>query len=242
MYIRNTKTQWPEPQCRLLYLKENSCKLAFYAGKLGSTMTTRTFKSIRILVQLFTLIVIPNNLLLFMIREFYYYFMDVEIKIMSNSVYSLNYLYTATATVCLMLAFFGSCCINSKVRLYMKVFMFWDLVAIFFMLVAFLFTSFSYGQLFNTRYAESEKNLAVQSLINLNLGCDSGSHDLCKNLFLDAKKKCSFIYLTSLSISIFCFIVIFVLTRIGSKVKMSNETVPVPHIKEYDRVGFPSAS
>lgn len=210
-------------------------------------MSTNKFKAIRVLVQMFTLLLLITNILLLAVRCFFYRFMSVDEKLSGKSMFYLSLFYVTTGIINMILSFFGACCINSKIKFYMKMFLFCDFIVICFMAVSLLYLGVFYTLSFDQNYAKSIfRTSNIYYYMRAVLDCsDFGENQQglsCWELVKKTREDSLHIYFILTSLSLFFSVIIFILIKICLRSKIKEPTQVVPRIKECTKVGFSSAS
>ncbi len=206
-------------------------------------MATEAFKKVRACVQLLTMVLLLTNLLLLALRCVFYDFMVVERNINENNVFSLEFFYTFTSTLGIMLSFFGACCVNSKIKLYMRVFLVCNFLALCFMTAAIFIVQVIYPNMFQHTYIDLIANSSrSRSLVEFTFNCHQGGANKCQEVVTTYKIRCVRAYVGFTSVSTLLTFLLFFLVRMGSHAQINKDKIKIPTLKECGKVGFSSAS
>eukprot|EP00866_Antonospora_locustae_P001605 jgi/Antlo1/1605/467 len=209
-------------------------------------MSTRTFKNIRIFVQLFTMLLVLTSLGFFGERLFDRDFIFLDSVINKSSIFNLGFFYVSSGVLSIIFALFASCCVSSKIRVYMRVFLLFGSVVVCIMSVSLIFVHMFYFLIFTENYEYyvngSRSPGGAWSTIQLSLKCRNINYtEITKSVELYTE-RCVRVYVLLTLLSIVFSLVLLLLARLASRCKIQEDETYVPPIKECVGAGFSSAS
>ncbi|KAK1347385.1 hypothetical protein LUQ84_003149 [Hamiltosporidium tvaerminnensis] len=205
-------------------------------------MSTRGYKNVRIFTQLLTLILILVNTALLVIFFVHKKYFTVEEKI-NSSLINLEFVYKYTAMLNITLGFFASCCVNSKIKMYMKIYLLTGFFLLAMHLGFLLYTKLEYKNDFSQQFSlQMAQNPSVKYLVMTLLDCTEFGENNC----MDKTKS-----LSSLMIHLYCFITVisfidnlllFIMIRVALSMDIAVPLPLPPKIESNVPAGFSTES
>lgn len=202
---------------------------------------TRRYKTISLICHLLTLLLIGTNLTLLGFRIYFIKFIMVE-NILNLGYFTMNFFYTATAIINIIITLFAACGIHSKIRPYMKLYVVIASFNLSFMFAAIFFIYFFYGDSFNSAYSsQTSSSMAVSLLIRSTFSCQPAGKITCDDIIQVTMNRCFFVYLFLTVLSFIISLINVLLVRMALKSKI-EESIPKPPGVKVSDVGCTSSS
>lgn len=173
-------------------------------------------------------------------------FIFLDGVINKSSMFNLGFFYVSAGVISIILALFASCCVSSKIRLYMRIFLFFSTGVICIMTAFVIFVYMFYFSIFTENYEYyvngSRSPGGAWSTIQLSLKCRNINYTEITKSVEFYTERCVRVYIVLALLSIAFSIILLLLAKAASKCKIQEDAVYVPPIKECVGVGFSSAS
>ncbi|KAM0675606.1 hypothetical protein GVAV_000974 [Gurleya vavrai] len=204
--------------------------------------TPTAYKNIRLFTHLLSLVIILLNLYLLGFYAYETNFFRIEASL-NLGIFDMQVCYKYTVIINIILALFASCVINSKIKYYMKVYLFSGFIMMCFLLGFAVFLEMPYRNLFLTQFGiQMEQNASTRYMVRGLLSCsDYGAND-CSIVALGLVDRLRYVYIIVGVISFFLDFVIYAFARIALVLKTETPAVPVPRIERNVHVGYDSTS
>ncbi|KAL0265796.1 UNVERIFIED_CONTAM: hypothetical protein PYX00_011511 [Menopon gallinae] len=196
--------------------------------------------------MLFTMLLILTSLGFFAERLFDRDFIFLEGIINKSSMFSLGFFYVSSGVMSIILALFASCCVSSKVRIYMRIFLLFGTAVTCAMAASVAFVHMFYYSIFTENYEYyvngSRSPGGAWSTIQLSLKCRNINYTEITRSVEQYTQRCVRVYIVLALLSIALSLILLLLARAASRCKIQEDAMHVPPIKECVGVGFSSAS
>ncbi|KAF7682447.1 hypothetical protein TCON_2321 [Astathelohania contejeani] len=205
-------------------------------------MATRTFKSIRVFSQLLTTAIVISNSILLILFFMNSRFFDVENQ-MEMGFIDLEGMYKYTSIMGITLAFFAGCTLNSKIKFYMRLYLFASFFILSVLFGTILYAHFAYITSFTRQATKlSVDSLRFKTTVRTNYKCSSYGTDDCISVIVEKASGLIRFYVIISGFSFVLLLLFFIIVRIATICEI-NKTIPaIPRFATSEKVGFPSAS
>ncbi|ELQ75529.1 putative transporter [Trachipleistophora hominis] len=204
-------------------------------------MSNKTFASVRLFNHLLVILQLLACISLIAIRVAFADYFSVE-EVLGIGGLPMRAVLIITAFLNLIIPFFGACVIDSKLRLYMRIFLVYDSLTI---LINGLSLLYVYGMFMNIFEREFSKlitqNQGNRMYIENTYSCSDTSEVTCIQMFTDHLKNVQKYYIAVVGVIFGLNLVMWVLVRIALSLDLKGKRVRVPKIKK-QKVGFSTGS
>lgn len=202
---------------------------------------TKTYSVIRLFNHLLVILQILSVITLCILSVYHRDYFRIE-ELLHLPGLTLSRLILLVAFINLIIPFFGACAIDSKVRLYMKLFSVYVLLNVVINILVFLFVKTQLVRNFRAEFSRSiTQESGIRMFIEDDYNCSLTTKPTCLELFVSVLNDASFKFLILLSTLIVLNISMAVLVRISLNIKLSKLPKTVPRI-ERPIVGFSTVS
>ncbi|KAK6089462.1 hypothetical protein P3W45_001599 [Vairimorpha bombi] len=204
-------------------------------------MTTTTFKNLRALIQLFSVLLILINIPLPFILFFNSDIVTIEVDHLEMGYLSLTLMYKTVIICNITLGMFASCGMNSKIKLYMRIYLLVTFVYLMFFIACILYVKNSYTKRLITTFVErSNSSVPLRCIMENLLMCTMGSS--CENALRKSSghlvKYFMWVSLSSLVLHTLSFIFI----RITVNIEINKQPIKPPRFATVTRAGMDTQS
>lgn len=213
-------------------------------AKRGIMGTTRAYKNTRLLTHLLTLLIIIANILLLISFALEHKFFQVE-NTLNLGIFDLQASFKYTIILHIVLALFGACTINSKVKLYVKLYLLVGFLFLCILMAFFIFTVGPYRTLFDNQFSyQVGQNTSIRYFVRSMFNCSEYGIRDCLSVM---KAKVNYMIRIYSIISGFSFVLALVVYILGKIVLFIDVCVPdkrdiVPTMERNVHMGYDSVS
>lgn len=205
-------------------------------------MTTTTFRNLRSLSQFASVFLILINLPLpfvMVLRPTFVYLEYIHIQMGFRGIGSVL---KATSMINITLGLFASCGINSRVKLYMRLYLMTSLILFILLGAMALYMTKAYvGSVLTQMTSMAVSKMTVMTVIEENLSC-SFVRGSCRNTVRENAGTLRNYYLAVAFCSIFLNILNFVLLKVATKITIESHPPKLPNFIEKTKVGMNTES
>lgn len=205
-------------------------------------MTTTAYKNLRALCQLVSVLLIVINIPLPLLLLLNVDFINIEQDILKMGRSSLTSLYKLMIVSNITLGMFASCCVNSKVKVYMKFYLVFAMIYLIINASLILFVQKRYFYSLNNMFITKSNDLISFRFILENALCCSMADDSCRNaLILYSEPLIKYFKIVS-SASFVLHILHFIFIKIAVKMSIDKPQVKMPKFVNVTRAGMDTVS
>ncbi|WUR05028.1 uncharacterized protein VNE69_12013 [Vairimorpha necatrix] len=204
-------------------------------------MTTTIFRNIRALIQLTSVLSILINIPLPVILFFNYRLSKIELENLQMNFLSLSFCYKVIIIFNITLGMFASCGTNSKIKMYMRLYLFCAFMYMIVLITYILYVKNYYQDRLITTFVEKSTVSLQQRVLMSNILYCSPSENCEENL----KRLCSKsvnVFLLFSGVSFVLHLISFVLIKIAVNIKIEKEPVKLPNFVNVTKAGMDTQS
>ncbi|EJW04909.1 hypothetical protein EDEG_00940 [Edhazardia aedis USNM 41457] len=158
-------------------------------------------------------------------------------------VIDMDICYKYTIIINFMMSLFANCTINSKIKLYMRLFLIIGFLGLSLKLGFFIYMVFFYKSVFSNQFAKSLNiNPGIRYTIRYDLTVEDGGPNQCTEEVYRNLNTLVFNYSIVSIISFILTFIIYVLARVAVMININEPKKEIPKLEVSRKVGFDSAS
>lgn len=204
-------------------------------------MSNKTFAGVRLLNHLLVILQLLACIALIAIRVCFADYFSVE-EVLGIGGMPMRAVLIITAFLNLIIPFFGACVIDSKLRLYMRIFLVYDTLSILINGMSLLYVYGMYVNIFEKEFSKLiTQNQGNRMYIENTYNCSDTSDVTCIQLFTDYLKGVQQYYILVVGTILLLNVVMWILVRVALSLDLKGKRVRVPRIKK-QKVGFSTGS
>lgn len=205
-------------------------------------MTTTAYKNIRALCQLISVLLIVINIPLPFILLLNVDFINIEQDILKMGRSSITSLYKIMIISNITLGMFASCCVNSKIKIYMKFYLVFAMIYLIINASLILFVKKRYFYSLNNMFITKSNDLISFRFILENALCCSMADDSCRSALIIYSAPLIKYFLLVSCASFVLHILHFVFIKIAVKMSIEKPQAKIPKFVNVTRAGMDTVS
>ncbi|CAD27080.1 hypothetical protein [Encephalitozoon cuniculi GB-M1] len=203
-------------------------------------MTTTAFRNIRSLCQLASVLLIVINIPLPFFLIPHLMFVRMESEHLNMGIRGITTIFRTTSMTNITLGLFASCGINSKTRLYMRLYFVTGMLTLLMLITMFLYVKIGYQSDVSRQLGRLYNNASIRNIILYFMECSNQM--TCTRIIMKNIEMIKYYYIT-ISIPSLCLNLLnLVLIRVATSVNIETPPPKLPNFVEKTKVGMNTAS
>lgn len=204
-------------------------------------MSTKTYAAIRLLNHLLVILQLLTCISLILLRLYFSDYFSIE-EILRIGGLNFKTVVILTSFVNLIVPFFAACAIDSKLRLYMKIFLVYELVVVMTNGMTLMYVSCMYEKIFEKEFSKAiTQNEGNRMYIQNTYNCSDAAENTCIRVFTLMLEDIMRYFKGIMIVGIVLNVMMWVLVKISLGLDLKKRSVKVPRIKK-EKVGFSTGS
>lgn len=205
-------------------------------------MTTTAFRNVRALISLFSLLLIVINIPLPILLIKHYTIISIESDSLAMGYLSILSMYKIVIIFNITLGMFASCGVNSKVRMYMKVYLFITFFYLFLFLACILYVKNHYLQKLLEKFnMKAGSNVSIRCLIETDLDCNMATKT-CHTAMAAATNDLIRYFVLISTASLILHLLNFIFIKVATNIRIEKPEIKLPKIVTITKAGMNTQS